>query len=159
LPIFRWHKWVQVAVVLVFVVQYKVDGKEGLDDMKRGSKKQPDRSNPPLEYDRELLRGNTDSLLLYLISESGRIHGYRLIKEIRQRSEGFFKFREGTVYPALHKLESDGLILGEWQVQPNGQQRRYYRITERGEEVLGRRISMWFKFSNAMNLILGPADS
>jgi PadR family transcriptional regulator PadR len=127
--------------------------------MKRGSKQQPERSSPPLEYDRELLRGNTDSLLLYLISESGRIHGYRLIKDIRQRSEGFFKFREGTVYPALHKLESDGLILGEWQIQPNGQQRRYYRITEKGKEVLAKRISMWFKFSNAMNLILTPADS
>jgi PadR family transcriptional regulator PadR len=124
--------------------------------MKRGSMKNPGRSSPPLEYDRELLRGNTDSLLLYLISESGRIHGYRLIKEIRQRSDGFFEFREGTVYPALHKLESDGLILGEWQVQPNGQQRRYYRITAKGREVLLNRISMWFKFSNAMNLILKP---
>jgi len=127
--------------------------------MKRRSNKQQLRNSPPLEYDRELLRGNTDSLLLYLISESGRIHGYRLIKEIRQRSEGFFEFREGTVYPALHKLESEGLILGEWQVQPNGQQRRYYRITEKGEEVLLKRISMWFKFSNAMNLILKPARS
>jgi DNA-binding PadR family transcriptional regulator len=57
--------------------------------MKHGSKRNPGRKSPPLEYDRELLRGNTDSLLLYLISESGRIHGYRLIKEIRQRSGGF----------------------------------------------------------------------
>ena len=126
--------------------------------MKHGSK-HGHSSSPPLEYDRELLRGNTDSLLLYLISESGRIHGYRLIKEIRQRSDGFFKFREGTVYPALHKLENDGLILGEWQIQPNGQQRRYYRITTKGEEVLLKRISMWLKFSDAMNLILKPVRS
>jgi PadR family transcriptional regulator PadR len=112
-----------------------------------------------VEYDRELLRGNTDSLLLYLISESGRIHGYRLIKEIQHRSNGFFLFREGTVYPALHKLESDGLIRGEWQVQPNGQQRRYYTITAKGQEVLAKRISMWFKFSNAMNLVFNPVRS
>jgi PadR family transcriptional regulator PadR len=125
----------------------------------RRSVKREQRSSQPLEYDRELLRGNTDSLLLYLINESGRIHGYRLIKEIQSRSDGFFKFREGTVYPALHKLESDGLIRGEWQVQPNGQQRRYYRITAKGEEVLLKRISMWFKFSNAMNQILKPARS
>ena len=125
--------------------------------MKRLKKGQA--ANQPLEYDRELLRGNTDSLLLYLISESGRIHGYRLIKEIRRRSDGFFHFREGTVYPALHKLESDGLIRGRWQEQPNGQQRRYYTITEKGEEVLSTRISMWFKFSKAMNLILGPQKS
>jgi PadR family transcriptional regulator PadR len=127
--------------------------------MKRGSKGQTSRSGSPLEYDRELLRGNTDSLLLYLISESDRIHGYRLIKEIQRRSDGFFKFREGTVYPALHKLESDGLIRGQWQVQPNGQQRRYYTITEKGEQVLLKRISMWFKFSNAMNLVLSPQRS
>ena len=127
--------------------------------MKRSAEREQRRTGSPLEYDRELLRGNTDSLLLYLINESGRIHGYRLIKEIQQRSGGFFKFREGTVYPALHKLESDGLILGEWQVQPTGQQRRYYRITEKGEEVLIKRISMWLKFSNAMNLILKPVHS
>ena len=126
--------------------------------MKRGARRKR-QENAPLEYDRELLRGNTDSLLLYLISESGRIHGYRLIKEIQRRSEGFFKFREGTVYPALHKLESDGLIQGHWQVQPNGQQRRYYSITDRGKQVLLDRISMWFKFSNAMNLILKAEGS
>ena len=127
--------------------------------MKRPVKREQRRSSPPLEYDRELLRGNTDSLLLYLINESGRIHGYRLIKEIQSRSGGFFKFREGTVYPALHKLENDGLIQGEWQVQPNGQQRRYYKITAKGQEVLLNRISMWFKFSQAMNLILSPENA
>lgn len=128
--------------------------------MKRRAKAKSDiQGVQTLEYDRELLRGNTDSLLLYLISESGRIHGYHLIKEIRQRSQGYFQFREGTVYPALHKLESDGLISGEWQEQPNGQQRRYYRITEKGKEALARRISMWFKFASAMNLVLSPEIS
>ena len=127
--------------------------------MKRRPRKELRQRAQALEYDRELLRGNTDSLLLYLINASGRIHGYRLIKEIQRRSEGFFQFREGTVYPALHKLESDGLIQGEWQVQPNGQQRRYYKITAKGQEVLLNRISMWFKFSQAMNLILSPDNA
>jgi PadR family transcriptional regulator PadR len=127
--------------------------------MKRRPRKELRQRAQALEYDRELLRGNTDSLLLYLINASGRIHGYRLIKEIQRRSEGFFQFREGTVYPALHKLESDGLIQGEWQVQPNGQQRRYYKITAKGQEVLLNRISMWFKFSQAMNLILSPENA
>jgi len=127
--------------------------------MKRRPRKELRQRAQALEYDRELLRGNTDSLLLYLINASGRIHGYRLIKEIQRRSEGFFQFREGTVYPALHKLESDGLIQGEWQVQPSGQQRRYYKITAKGQEVLLNRISMWFKFSQAMNLILSPENA
>ena len=62
-------------------------------------------------YDSDLLRGNTDSLLLYLINEQGQTYGYRLIKEIGQRSGGYFQFKEGTVYPALRKLENEGLIL------------------------------------------------
>ncbi len=128
--------------------------------MKRGArKKSKDGDVQALEYDRELLRGNTDSLLLHLIDKSGRIHGYHLIKEIRQKSEGYFQFREGTVYPALHKLESDGLLRGEWQTQPNGQQRRYYSITEKGREVLMKRINMWFSFAKAMNLVLNPETS
>jgi DNA-binding PadR family transcriptional regulator len=66
-------------------------------------------------YDSDLLRGNTDSLLLFLIDEHGQTYGYQLIKEIERRSRGYFHFREGTVYPALRKLENDGLILGAWK--------------------------------------------
>lgn len=107
-------------------------------------------------YSRELLRGNTDSLLLFLIAQHERIHGYQLIKEARRRSGGYFQFREGTIYPALHKLEADGLVEGQWQAQPSGQQRRYYRITARGREALDRRLSMWFSFARAMQLVIDP---
>ena len=86
----------------------------------------------PRGYDSDLLRGNTDSLLLFLINEHGQTYGYRLIKEIEERSRGYFRFKEGTVYPALRKLESDGLVRGEWKKLPNGQERRYYAITDRG---------------------------
>lgn len=110
-------------------------------------------------YSRELLRGNTDSLLLFLIAEQGRIHGYQLIKEARSRSGGYFQFREGTIYPALHKLEADGLVEGQWQTQASGQQRRYYRITPKGREALERRLSMWFSFARAMQLVISPRSS
>lgn len=106
--------------------------------------------------DKELLRGNTESLLLFLIAESGRIHGYHLIKEIRRRSGGYFQFREGTVYPALHKLEQDGLIQGEWAAQSGRLQRRYYAITPRGREALSKRLQTWRQFTTAMNLVLQP---
>jgi PadR family transcriptional regulator, regulatory protein PadR len=108
-------------------------------------------------YDADLLRGNTDSLLLCLINERGSTYGYELIKEIGRRSKGYFRFREGTVYPALRKLEADGLVRGEWRRVEGGQERRYYVMTQKGRALLRRKIDMWRKFSSAMTLVLKPA--
>ena len=111
------------------------------------------------DYLPDLLRGNTEALLLFLVNELEYTYGYQLIKEIGQRSRGFFHFKEGTVYPTLRKLENDGLLDGKWQEMPNGQERRYYRITERGKEALKNKMAMWQHFSDAMNLVLKPAKS
>lgn len=105
------------------------------------------------KYDPDLLRGNTDVLLLFLIDERESTYGYRLIKEIEARSQGFFRFKEGTVYPALRKLENDEMIEGEWRELPSGQQRRYYRITKKGKIFLKQKLAMWQKFTNAIELI------
>jgi len=104
----------------------------------------------------ELLRGNTDGMLLSLIDALGGTYGYKLIKEIEKRSEGFFQFKEGTVYPTLRKLENDGLIQGEWQAIESGRKRRFYRVTPKGREALRKKIAVWQGFSSAMNLILNP---
>jgi PadR family transcriptional regulator PadR len=111
----------------------------------------------PREYDSDLLRGNTDSLLLFLINEEGQTYGYRLIKEVEERSGGFFHFKEGTVYPALRKLENDCLIKGEWKKLQNGQERRYYSMTDQGRELLKRKLVMWQSFASAMALVMKPA--
>jgi PadR family transcriptional regulator PadR len=108
-------------------------------------------------YDSDLLRGNTDSLLLFLINEQGQTYGYKLIKEIGQRSGGYFQFKEGTVYPALRKLENEGLIHGEWKRLPNGQERRYYAMTDRGRELLRDKLEMWQSFASAMALVMKPS--
>ena len=110
-------------------------------------------------YDSDLLRGNTDSLLLFLINEHGQTYGYRLIKEVGERSRGYFRFKEGTVYPALRKLENDGLIHGEWKKLPNGQERRYYTMTEQGRELLRQKIVMWQSFASAMALVMKPTEA
>jgi PadR family transcriptional regulator PadR len=112
-----------------------------------------------LGYDSDLLRGNTDSMLLFLIEQHGESYGYRLIKEIEQRSRGFFRFKEGTVYPALRKLENEGLIQGSWKRLPSGQERRYYRITSKGRDFLHKKIAMWQNFNAAMGLVFEPAGS
>jgi len=111
------------------------------------------------DYPPDLLRGNTDSLLLFLIDEQGYTYGYRLIKEIEKRSQGFFQFKEGTVYPALRKLENEGLIQSEWQELPNRQRRRCYRITQKGKEALRKKIASWQGFTTAVNLIFKPTKA
>ena len=116
-------------------------------------------ADTPRGYDSDLLRGNTDSLLLFLINEHGQTYGYRLIKEIEERSQGYFRFKEGTVYPALRKLENDGLVRGEWKKLPNGQERRYYTITDRGRLQLQAKLVMWQSFASAMALVMKPAAS
>lgn len=111
-----------------------------------------------MNYKRELLKGNTDTLLLSLLS-SQPMYGYQIIKELRKRSQGYFKFREGTLYPALHRLENSGLITGTWERLPSEKERRYYNLTEAGRELLEEKVAEWHGFSAAVNLIMQPAAS
>ncbi len=106
---------------------------------------------------RELMKVSTDSLLLCLISQQP-MYGYQIIKELERKSQGYFKFKEGTLYPALHRLERAGLILGKWQLLPNGRHRRYYHITDKGYQMLAAKRSQWQDFFTAMNLIIQPAS-
>lgn len=111
-----------------------------------------------MNYGRELLKGNTDSLLLCLISRQPT-YGYQIVKELEKRSNGYFQFKEGTLYPALHRLERDKLIDGKWQTLPNGQQRRYYHITEKGQQFLTTRLATWQDFSTAVEAVIQPETS
>ena len=104
----------------------------------------------------ELRKGTADSLLLCLI-EQQPMYGYQIIKELEAQSQGYFKFKEGTLYPALHRLEKSGLVLGGWQMLPNGRQRRYYYITDKGRSKLAVEKTQWQDLVNAMKLIFQPA--
>jgi PadR family transcriptional regulator PadR len=106
-----------------------------------------------LNYERELLKGNTDSLLLSLINRQST-YGYKIIKELEKRSKGYFLFKEGTLYPALHRLEKAGLLQGRWQRLPSGQERRNYYITSKGQKALAERLAAWQNFSAAVALIM-----
>jgi len=108
-----------------------------------------------MSYERELLKGNTDCLLLSLVN-CQPTYGYQIVKELQKRSDGYFQFKEGTLYPALHRLEKDKLIKGKWQTLPNGQERRYYYITKKGQQVLAKRLAAWHDFSTAVRAILQP---
>jgi len=99
-----------------------------------------------MDYGRELLKGNTDCLLLCLINTQPT-YGYQLVKELERRSNGYFRFKEGTLYPALHRMEKDKLIKGKWQKLPNGQQ------------ILAKELAMWQDFPTAVRLVTQPETS
>ena len=75
-------------------------------------------------------------------------------QQLEKKSQGYFKLREGTLYPALHRLEEIGLILSKWQKPPSGRQRRYYYITNKGQRVLAEKVSQWQDYLTAVNLII-----
>ncbi len=106
----------------------------------------------------ELVKDSTDSLLLCLVGQQP-MYGYQIIKELERRSQGYFRFKEGTLYPALHRLERAGLIQGKWQLLPSGQQRKYYYITDKGLLSLVEKKNQWRDFLVAMNLIIQPVNA
>ena len=103
----------------------------------------------------DVLKGHLELLLLAaLASEPG--HGYAVIERLRGRSEGAFDFAEGTIYPALHRLESAGLLQSRWS-QVAGRRRRVYALTRRGRTVLGEREDEWRRFRGAVDLVVAGA--
>jgi transcriptional regulator len=83
-------------------------------------------------------------------------HGYRIAQRIKQRSEGVLDFKEGTLYPALHKLENEGSV-ESYEGEEQGRTRRYYRITKTGRAALEKHRAEWHQLSRAVTAILGEA--
>ena len=71
------------------------------------------------------------------------MYGYQIVREIERRSSGYFHLKEGTLYPALRRLERDGLIDGVWKSSPSGQDRRYYHMTAKGRSGLRSLLKEW----------------
>lgn len=100
----------------------------------------------------EKLKGNLDMLLLAVLA-SGPGHGYSVITRLRDRSDGAFDLPEGTVYPALHRLEASGLLNSSWD-HASGRKRRMYRLTEAGQESLADEARQWHSFSGSVSMVL-----
>ena len=92
-------------------------------------------------------------LLLAILSE-GPAHGYAVIDSLRQRSGGLFDLPEGTIYPALHRLENQGLLRSHW-LEDSGRRKRIYQLTPKGQGVLSKRQDEWKKFSEAVDATIG----
>jgi len=101
----------------------------------------------------EALKGHLDGLILAILV-AGPAHGYALIEELRRRSGGALDLPEGTVYPALHRLETQGLIDSSWTTE-SGRRRRVYRLTRRGRGALSTRRQEWNALVRAVEAVLG----
>ena len=107
----------------------------------------------------EILKGHLDMIVLAALCASPA-HGYAVIEEIRRRSGQAFNLPEGTVYPALHRLEAAGLLSAKWTTAENGRQRKVYALTRRGRNALAERQAVWEQFSDAIaGLLAGTKAS
>lgn len=107
-------------------------------------------------FNRELLKGSTALILLQLLNERA-MYGYELVKEMEKRSEYTLRVKEGTLYPALHKLEKQGYIEAFWEKPEKGPARKYYKLTKAGEKLLKEKTSEWALFSSMVNRVLGKS--
>ncbi|HEY3681925.1 MAG TPA: helix-turn-helix transcriptional regulator [Streptosporangiaceae bacterium] len=101
---------------------------------------------------RDRIKGHLELLLLSVL-RAGPAHGYEVIAAMKRRSDGELDVPEGTVYPALHKLEEGGLLASEWDTGA-ARRRRVYRLTPRGESALATERSAWRRFSAGVEAVI-----
>ncbi len=102
---------------------------------------------------RELKRGTLEMILLKLLSERP-MYGYELVSTLERRGGDQFQLKEGTLYPVLYRLESDGFIEPRWETLERGVPRKYYRLTPSGEKELQSLLGEWRDFTTIVNSLL-----
>ncbi len=107
-----------------------------------------------MEIDKGLIGGSTILLILSLLEESDK-YGYEIIRELEIRSEKTFQFKEGTLYPVLHKLDNKGFIKSYLLKGDTGKERKYYQITGGGRKQLADEKEKWERFSTSINKVIG----
>ena len=101
----------------------------------------------------DALRGSLDLLVLKTLSLQS-MHGWGISQRIQQISEGVLEVNQGSLYPALQRLEKDGLITSEWGTTDNNRRARYYRLTPAGRRALGAELESWRRFAAGLETVL-----
>lgn len=104
--------------------------------------------------DRELLKGSIEILLLSLLAEQD-CYGYEMTKKLRVLSEDTYHMNEGTLYPALKRLETKDCVVSYWQESLDGSRRKYYTITDTGRQVLADKLRNWKKINQLIDKTAG----
>jgi len=106
-----------------------------------------------MPFNTELVGSTVELLVLKLLAER-TMYGYEIIQIVNERTDGAFNWKEGTLYPVLHRLEGKGLLLTEWQPGTSGKQRKYYRLTPKGEEYAREKVQEWHTFAQSVQAVL-----
>ncbi len=105
----------------------------------------------------EFLKGTLDMLILKVVA-LGPIHGYAISQRIQQISKDFFQVPQGSLYPALHRLEDRAWLASEWRESETGRDAKFYTLTRKGRKQLETELVYWEKLSDAVALILRTAE-
>jgi PadR family transcriptional regulator, regulatory protein PadR len=105
----------------------------------------------------ELLRGTLDMLVLKVVA-LGPSHGYAIAQRLRQISKEFFTVHQGSLYPALHRLEDRGWLQAEWRDTDTGREAKFYTLTKKGRKQLGAEARGWEQLSTASALIMNSVE-
>ncbi len=105
----------------------------------------------------EFLKGTLDMLILKVVA-LGPIHGYAISQRIQQISKDFFQVPQGSLYPALHRLEDRAWLASEWRESETGREAKFYTLTRKGRRQLETELIYWEKLSDAVALILRTAE-
>lgn len=101
----------------------------------------------------DLLQGTLDMLILQVLT-LGRMHGYAIVRRIQQTTDDVLVVEEGSLYPALHRMQKRGWIEAEWGLSENNRRAKYYHLTPTGKKQLAREVSTWERFSQATSKVL-----
>ncbi len=105
----------------------------------------------------ELLKGTLDMLILKVVA-LGPIHGYAIAQRIQQISRDFFQLQQGSLYPALHRLEDRGWLKAQWKATETGREAKFYALTAKGRRQLEAEVKSWQQLTDAVALILRTAE-
>ena len=107
--------------------------------------------------DTELVKGTLSLLILSLLSRKP-MYGYEIAATVHRDTGGSFEWREGSLYPNLHKLQAEDLITGQWEETDSGRKRRYYRITKKGRAALAEKVQSWTELCRGVKAILEKSN-
>jgi transcriptional regulator len=105
----------------------------------------------------DLPQGTLDMLILQVVA-LGPIHGYAIAQRIQQISRDVLQVQQGSLYPALHRMENRGLLAAEWKESETGREAKFYRLTSKGRAQLKSETANWARLSEAIGLILQAAE-
>ena len=110
-------------------------------------------ANPMTEPKTELLRGTLDMLILKVVA-LGPSHGYAIAQRLRQISKDFFQIHQGSLYPALHRLEDRGWLQAVWKESETGREAKFYSLTKKGRRQMDAEVAEWQRLCDAVGLFL-----